>query len=116
MDKALYDRVLSRYRAKFNHAKGAYIRESTSKCADNCKHGGRRLTDELRVCNLFCQGKNEAQAQTCWKEKAQQCISFTPRKTADELADEFSEIPLDQLHLRWPSLGELSWVLRQIKP
>jgi hypothetical protein len=103
-----------RTRRKIKQAEEAYLRQKTIKQASNCQHGGRPLTENISVCKIYCQGEHEAQAGQCWREKAHLCPEFTLKRSEARHRRDFQQIPHEELALRWPSIGELLWVRKQI--
>ena len=99
---------------KKNKAEDAYIRAGTSKETRNCRYHGTSLADRISVCTIKCQGMNESEAGICHNQKAQGCSQFKLIKSEEALRVEFRKLSDSEIALRWPSIGELLWILRNI--
>jgi hypothetical protein len=115
MLKEIKKQVEQRLERKLKKAESAFVREKTSTKAENCFYGGRLLTGNIRNCKLKCQGASEFCALQCWDEKARDCNSFRLKIPAEKIREQFRSFLKEEVSIRWPSIGELSWVLEQIK-
>jgi hypothetical protein len=52
-------------------------------------------------------GDNNTGASCCWNEKAGICPLFVARQSKKTLEAEFDRMPVSELVIRWPSIGEL---------
>jgi hypothetical protein len=112
--------VEERLEKKRRRAEDAFVREGTEKTTVNCRHHGaaiaaRGMRDQLFECRLRCQGGDEFTAASCHHEKARGCSDFALIRQPEALRRRFRELSEEELALRWPSLGELAWLLREIR-
>jgi len=109
----LIEQVKLRLEKKRKNAEEAYVRMNTVKATLNCVHHGRALAEKTHVCKLGCMGETETLAGQCWDEKARQCPLMQLRKDESALRAEFRSMSWEEIRLRWPSIGELLWILRE---
>lgn len=109
--------VQERLRRKWQKAKTAWINARRSQVTENCIHAGRELSDRIRICKIGAMGKFEGNdgggATTCWNEKCKQCSLFEA-ETVESVSGDFERMTEDELRVRWPSIGELVFVLKEI--
>ena len=96
-------------------AEQAYVRQKTVKCTVNCIFSGRGLAEKIHICKINAQGNDEITASQCWDEKARTCTLFELVKQPENLKKEFRSLSLQDISLRWPSIGELLWVKSNIQ-
>lgn len=111
----IFEIVESRLQRKLRKAESAFVREKTSQKTENCGNAGRLLTGQLRACRLKCQGTNEFTAIQCWNEKALGCKLFKLANSSEVLREKFKSFSREEISIRWPSVGELMFVVDQIK-
>lgn len=111
----LQERIQQRLLRKVDRAESAFVRQHTAKITQHCKHKGRQLSLGIFVCRIGCCGENEFNAAQCWDEKAAACPEFTLKKSVSDLKHQFQSMDEEELRVRWPSVGELMWVKKQIE-
>jgi hypothetical protein len=99
---------------KKRRAEDAFLRAKKVKVTENCRHHGASLSEHLYVCKLRCQGANETDAGICHNQKAAGCPDFTVGRTDEAIRGEFRGFTDSEVAIRWPSIGELMWVRRQL--
>lgn len=100
---------------KVQRAQRAFVKAGTTKETTNCRYHGRKIGDNICVCSIWAKGHNESTAGQCWNEKAARCPDFVLAKSEETLRDEFLNLTEEELRVRWPSIGELLWIKRQIE-
>lgn len=99
--------VQDRLNRKLARARQAYLRENFLKITTNCLNRGRQLSGESYHCKINAMGTHELGASQCWNEKASICPCFELKKSPEELERQFENMSVEELKLRWPSIGEL---------
>lgn len=112
--KKLLARVEHRLQKKIERAEQAFIRQSTLKKPEHCTHLGRRLGEDTHICLIQCVGQFESEAFICYPDKARGCEGLELREPVDAVRKRFRNFSDDEIRLRWPSVGELLWIRKEI--
>ena len=111
---SLLGRVETRLKRKIENAEDAFIRSSMVRRTENCRHSGKQINDKISICTIQCVGKHEGEASICYNDKASGCEEFNFRESVEKVKKDFRALSEAELKLRWPSIGELFWVRREI--
>lgn len=106
--------LMERLGKKTRRAEQSFVNEQLARKTCNCRHRGRSLDAGRFSCKILAYGGNENHAGVCDDEKARVCPEFCPLQSEAEARSRFRSITEVELRLRWPSLGELHWLLQQI--
>jgi hypothetical protein len=110
VDMKIYDVfeiIQKRLTKKLARARQAFLKENTLKKTQNCVNKGRNLSGAIHHCKINAMGNDELGASQCWDEKACLCPLFEYKYTPEQLDRQFQGMNLNELKLRWPSIGEL---------
>src|SRR4051812_47612320 len=103
----VFEILQKRLTKKLARAFQAFVKENTSKKTLNCVNKGRNLAGSLYHCKINAMGSHEHGASQCWDEKASLCPYFELKNSVEKLEHQFQNMSVEELGIRWPSIGEL---------
>lgn len=103
----IFEIIQKRLTKKLARARQAFLKENTIKKTQNCVNKGRNLAGVLYHCKINAMGEHEHGASQCWDEKACLCPLFELKYGLEQLDHQFQNMGLEELSIRWPSIGEL---------
>jgi hypothetical protein len=103
----VFEIIQKRLTKKLARAHQAFLKENTIKKTQNCTNKGRNLAGALYHCKINAMGEHEHGASQCWEEKACLCPLFELKYSLEQLDRQFQKMSLEELSIRWPSIGEL---------
>jgi hypothetical protein len=103
----VFETLQKRLTKKLARARLAFLKENTIKKTHNCVNKGRNLAGEIYHCKINALGSHELGASQCWDEKACLCPYFELKYSLEQLDRQFQKMDLEELGVRWPSIGEL---------